>query len=348
MKKLLIATAALAMVAGTVQAQSSVTIYGIVDMSWQSQDNGGTAATSSGMVTDTLASSRLGFRGTEDLGGGLKANFVLEGSLNAATGTTGTTVADDVAAPTFNRAAWVSLSSANFGELRVGRQDVTGANDIDSFVSQMGNLGNFTAAVSGASTAGLGADKNNAIVYVSPTFNGLQFQVGHASAATVATGVITEATDGSTDSYLVSYIQGPVKLYAAKQEQRGATAAVDNIEETIFGGSYDAGFASFGVAMQQSETGTSAKGKQASYSVAAPVKALGSGVKVHLGYKTAEDSNTANKGTETTTLAVTKALSKRTSVYAVHSSVDHESAHATPANRNKSIDTTIVGVLHTF
>jgi predicted porin len=86
MKKLLIATAALAMVAGTAQAQSSVEVYGVLDMGYSdlstmAKSNAGAA---NGTVTDTkginlgagLSSQRLGFRGTEDLGGGLKAGLI--------------------------------------------------------------------------------------------------------------------------------------------------------------------------------------------------------------------------------------------------------------------------------
>jgi predicted porin len=92
MKKLLIASAALAMVAGTAQAQSSVTVYGTVDLGMNSVDykniggGTGTAAQASlkglnaadNSAGGALTSNRIGFRGTEDLGGGLKANFNLE------------------------------------------------------------------------------------------------------------------------------------------------------------------------------------------------------------------------------------------------------------------------------
>ena len=87
MKKLLIASAALAMVAGTAQAQSSVTVYGLIDMGYTATENSST--TSAGATTTkkqsttgngdgALATSRFGVRGSEDLGAGRKANFVLE------------------------------------------------------------------------------------------------------------------------------------------------------------------------------------------------------------------------------------------------------------------------------
>jgi predicted porin len=117
MKKLLIATAALAMVAGTAQAQSSVSVYGIIDMSYASKEytnnnySAGKNGEVSGITGSNLSSSRLGFRGTEDLGGGLKAHFVIEGGfsdsgMNAVTGTERTTI--------------VGLSSASMGRLDLG------------------------------------------------------------------------------------------------------------------------------------------------------------------------------------------------------------------------------------
>jgi len=84
MKKLLIATAALAMVAGTVQAQSTVSVYGRVGVESLSNDTAAAdpVTVMNGSAT-ALGSSIIGFKGTEDLGGGLKAMFVLEGNLQA-------------------------------------------------------------------------------------------------------------------------------------------------------------------------------------------------------------------------------------------------------------------------
>ena len=84
MKKLLIATAALAMVAGTAQAQSSVTVYGKLDAGYSDRKAEGTSgakASGAGVVFNAHETSRWGLRGTEDLGGGLKANFVIETQL---------------------------------------------------------------------------------------------------------------------------------------------------------------------------------------------------------------------------------------------------------------------------
>jgi len=90
MKKSLLALAAMGAFAGAAHAQSSVTVYGILDtgvVSTKADTSGGTAVTQSAVQGGGVAStSRLGFRGREDLGGGVAAEFVLESALlNAAT-----------------------------------------------------------------------------------------------------------------------------------------------------------------------------------------------------------------------------------------------------------------------
>lgn len=131
MKKILLFAASLCAAASTC-AQSSVTLFGTVDINYQFARQGGVSVTR--MVGSGANSySALGFRGTEDLGGGLAAGFWLEGALNAdnGSGAFGTSLNNQqVAAGTangglvFNRRSTVSLSSARLGELRFGR-DVT-------------------------------------------------------------------------------------------------------------------------------------------------------------------------------------------------------------------------------
>ena len=99
MKKSLIALAVLASVAGVAQAQSSVQLYGIVDLVLH-KDKGASAALTSGGVSG----SRWGLKGSEDLGGGLKANFLLEQGFDADTGALST------AGTAFSRQSYVDLS----------------------------------------------------------------------------------------------------------------------------------------------------------------------------------------------------------------------------------------------
>ncbi|HWH83426.1 MAG TPA: porin, partial [Burkholderiaceae bacterium] len=111
MKKSLLALAVLGAFAGVASAQSSVTLYGTLDVNgrYVKADGQSRSLTQS---TDGINSSQLGFRGIEDLGGGLKAGFVLLAGVNPDSGTTNSKF--------FNRRSTVSLMGG-FGEVRLGR-----------------------------------------------------------------------------------------------------------------------------------------------------------------------------------------------------------------------------------
>ena len=115
MKKTLVALAAVSAAAGAF-AQSNVTIYGTLDASVayvkNPTDNTGKSATY--LNDSAISTSRWGIRGTEDLGGGMKANFNLESDVNMGTGANNP-------AGMFRRSAYVSLASDHYGELRLGR-----------------------------------------------------------------------------------------------------------------------------------------------------------------------------------------------------------------------------------
>ena len=122
MKKTLIALAAVA-ATGAAFAQSSVTLYGVADVAVGKTNNAGLGLTSDkfqAIASNVLnnGNSRFGLKGSEDLGGGLKANFNYEGGINIANGAGNTS-----GGQLFSRAAWVSLSGG-FGELRAGRHTV--------------------------------------------------------------------------------------------------------------------------------------------------------------------------------------------------------------------------------
>jgi predicted porin len=113
MKKSLLALAVLGAFSGVASAQSSVTLYGTLDVAARYVKNEGSNRRFS-LATDGLNSSQLGFRGVEDLGGGLKASFVLLAGLQPDSGNAG------AGGKFFNRRSTVSLSS-NAGEIRLGR-----------------------------------------------------------------------------------------------------------------------------------------------------------------------------------------------------------------------------------
>ncbi|MGU7770822.1 porin [Burkholderia sp. MR1-5-21] len=167
MKKSLLALVALGAFAGAAHAQSSVTLYGIIDEGFIFNNNakGGHLY---GLASGVLQGSRWGMRGTEDLGGGLKAVFVLENGFNVNNGALGQGGLE------FGRQAYVGLSS-NFGTVTLGRQ-------YDSVVDFVGPLeagdqwGGYIAAHPGDVDNFNNAYRvNNAIKYTSPTYNGFSF-----------------------------------------------------------------------------------------------------------------------------------------------------------------------------
>ncbi len=218
MKKLLIAAAAMTAVAGVAQAQSSVTIYGAYGNSVTSSKEGGVdkAATAQNASRDHLGTTALGVKGTEDLGGGMSAFFVLEGDLSGngvlggATTTSGTSETTNI----FNRHAHAGLKT-NFGTLTVGRQNdsVKDTEGLAQVYNLSDNLANKTR---------IGDRIANATKYATPVWNGLSATYTYSNNPADAA---LDASNSSTDhnSYAINYklpVLGGVDLaYAYGKEQ---------------------------------------------------------------------------------------------------------------------------------
>ena len=172
MKKTLVALAALSAAAGAF-AQSSVTIYGTLDASVAYVKNANAAKQSVTLLDDSaITTSRWGMRGSEDLGGGLKANFNLESDVNMGTGANNS-------AGMFRRAAYVSLASDQYGELRLGRATSVAVGHLVSGGIVAPNNAMHGTMLLGA---GLAADffVANAITYVSPSMSGVRASLQYA------------------------------------------------------------------------------------------------------------------------------------------------------------------------
>lgn len=169
-----------------VGSASAVSIYGVTDVGVAVADNSGghvgTLLNSGG-----LQGSRLGFRGQEDVGGGLKAFFALEAGIDMDQGTTQGTAF-------FNRQSFVGLQSATYGSLTLGRQ-YTPSYDFLVTVGLAVNLGSVASAhdgipgyvqgqpptAAGRFNNGLGANRaSNSVKYLSPELNGLSFSAMYA------------------------------------------------------------------------------------------------------------------------------------------------------------------------
>lgn len=216
MKNTLIAGALLCASAGAL-AQSSVTIYGLVDLygTRYSGAPGGVNATNRPMPrldSGGMTTSRWGIRGKEDLGGGVDVSFNISGFLRVDTGQAGRSDAVGTvgADPIFSRETSLSVSDKTLGQVRVGgystlmfSQSLAGNAFLSSTVFSPLNVLTFI----GSPLSG-GTGWNNQIGYDSPVWNGLSAS---------ATYSLSEGQHGSNASAAAAYGSGPVSLAFAWQ-----------------------------------------------------------------------------------------------------------------------------------
>lgn len=222
MKKSLLALALLGAFAGAASAQTNVTVYGVVDagLTYADNDVAKTTALGSGL----LSGSRLGFRGAEDLGGGLSAVFVLENGFNVDDGS-------QAQGRLFGRQAFVGLNGG-FGSVKLGRQYHpirVAVDNIDPF-----NLGNIGTASNILNVYGDRGD--NTINYSTPNMGGFTGQLAYSLGEVAGSNSI-----GRQLGLSAGYAAGPVRVVLAHHDQNVAAAGVANGDSrtTFVGGIYD-------------------------------------------------------------------------------------------------------------
>ena len=226
-KKTILASATLLAVAGTAHAQSNVTLYGLIDLAVDNYKAGSKVGDTSlwklnDGVVNGFNGSRWGVRVNEDLGGGLKAVGVLEGGLSSDTGALGQ------GGLGFGRQAFVGLSSASAGEVRLGRQYILE----DSVMGQSNPFGN--AAVNNQGTGVTNAGKalpfwlnapraNNVVQYQTPVMGGFY------AAAQLAPG---EGTADRFHGFKLAYGGGPLNV-AMSYEWNKSRVTGDNVNKSL-------------------------------------------------------------------------------------------------------------------
>jgi predicted porin len=259
MKKSLIALAALSTIAGSVAAQSSVTVYGIMDIGYgesklTNSGNSNTALNTTRKSTTTgngdggLSTSRLGFRGVEDLGGGNKAKFMLEYDL---------TDAGAGAATLGARESWVALENANLGELKLGRQATAIHGIVAGFSTGFANntVGAVYSAGMGTGTSVVPNEGtvrphqvyvNRAIGYTTPVMGGLQASVQYGKNKTdVSTTEVNAKPEASEMGASLRYKAGKLDVGYGYQEIKSqavhaaATSSAASATNTFFGMGWD-------------------------------------------------------------------------------------------------------------
>lgn len=242
MRKTVLALAVLGAFAGSVSAQSSsVTLYGRLDTAVTWTDPGSDGSVAGGPEGDAvfrlnghdpIGGSRWGLRGSEDLGGGLKANFVIESGFNSDTGAPANT------SKLFDRQAFVGLSSTSLGEIRLGRQQ-TLTREVDLIVGDISGEGELTVQTAVATGRPLYQNfsnrVDNAVQYITPNFGGFVIR------GLVAAG---EGATARQQGVALMYTGGPLKAglsYEAYADGPGADGSYNEV--VLLGASYDFGVA---------------------------------------------------------------------------------------------------------
>ena len=188
-------------------AQSSVTLYGIVDAGFGYQSSSTSLGSTSGgrsafkMINGVWAGSRFGLKGAEDLGGGTKAIFTLEEGFNSATGAMATNNL------MFSRQVFVGVTNPTYGSLTAGRQYASYYQLLSTYSPTTWLTGYFGAHPGDVDGLDTGYRTNNTLLYMSPVMYGFKFSGSYSLA-----GVPGSVNQGSSWAAAIQYAQGPVGL----------------------------------------------------------------------------------------------------------------------------------------
>jgi len=327
-------------VAGAASAQ--VTLYGKIDAGLEYKDVGGTTTTK--MQSGLFSGNRWGMKGSEDLGGGLKANFQLEGGFTLDDGASGQRAGTGMAAATvgnariFGRTAQVSVSGA-FGEVTVGRQ-YTATDNVLWMTDPMGATGALAgpmytvfAGTGTYDTLGNGR-QNNALSYRIPAMSGLNAQVMFAP----------DESDATAHRYAganLSYAAGPLTA-AVAWENTTLTSAAKSNTGWLAGLAYDLGAFKLGGEVMGGTTDADATTTGWYLGASTPMGAA----TLSAGYGAAKVTSAANIETKSNAMGINAvySLSKRTNVYGGWTSKEDQVGAAATVKTNALV----AGLRHDF
>jgi len=384
MKKSLIALAVLAS-SGAAMAQSSVTLYGLVDANFGSfKTNVAVGSTiqsqrQTAINSEGLNGNRWGLRMSEDLGGGMSAIANLESGFFIDNGTSAQ------GGLLFGRRANVGLASSSFGTVTLGRNsgsysDVAydhammgGASKFDPSNANNGNSAKTAISALGGNVAdaakfvgrnttwlGFGERIDNSVKYVSPNFSGLTASVTYGFGEDKALNAAGNAAS-KTVSASLKYVNGPLLVSGGYQSEGialTATGAKPSLDNTLLSAAYDFGVAKVGAGFNRAKykdvinpvTGTQlAAQNEWNLSVAVP---LSTALTVSAGYARSKGDD-LGKSTGFGVQAL-YALSKRTTLYAggvstkAYDKAAAEILLLSPTSTIERTTTYAVGIRHTF
>ena len=333
--KNLLAFAVFAACVGTASAQSSVALFGVVDLGLERTTLSPGSSTLR-LTSGILSGSRWGLKGSEDLGGGQSASFQIESGFDASTG---------VAGGGFNRQAWVGLNGG-FGSVKLGRQYIPyfGAQGaVDPF--GLGLVGDGSGMVS--IFRHYGVRMNNTINYSLPTLGGFSGELAYGLGEVAGSG-----SAGGQYGFSGTYAAGPLTAVASYHNQGQVVEGVDtgDSRSVLLGAVYDFNVVKLHGAIADNRdvaSGGAATGRSRDLmlGVSAPVGP----VTVMASYMRHKDRLDANGNSNFWGLGATYDLSKRTSFYTSFSRISNGSAgSAGSGSPGVDVSWVNVGVRHRF
>jgi predicted porin len=353
MKALPLAAALVSLCAASAQAQSSVTVFGIVDANFAHMSGAGNASQTM-IGTDGYSSSRIGFRGVEDLGGNLKVGFWLEGAFSPDTGQGGTTnannqLAGNVAATglNFGRRSTISLIGS-WGEVRVGRDFVPGFQNLSAF-SPFGTNGVGTSAFlfypvqAAARVTHIRA--SNSIGFFLPKMGDVYGQAMYAFGENPSNAGAT-SDDGKVAGLRLGYSPGPFDIAFGITKTK--ISALGDLTQTNLGASYDFGVVKAMALWNENKVGAT---RTRTYLIGGHIPA-GPGV-VRAAYSRVGTTGVANDANHLA-LGYVYNLSKRSALYANYAHISNKNngtnynvgvAVLTPGGSSSGYE---LGIRHSF
>jgi predicted porin len=292
-KKILVIAAALGAQAGTALAQSTVTVFGVLDEYIEVANNG--RQTVPRVESGGIYGSRLGFKGSEDLGNGNRAIFHMEAGINADDGTSGQ------GGLMFGRQIWAGIGGA-YGELTFGRQYSGYFNTLATY-GLGGGMGWGNASISFSDVSVMRV--NNSVVYTSPRVKGFVLRAMHAF------GEVADArTVGDIESASLDYAAGPFSTNIAFESRKTTANNMDRFY--AFGAAYQ--FPAFKTALlvQLRRDDIGARENNA-YELSTVIPFTTSSLLIDLGYF--QDKARAGGDAASLILRYDYNLSKRTTLY---------------------------------
>lgn len=350
MKKSLIALAIAGSFAGSAFAESAVTVYGIADMGIV-DESGNIGGSRLKLTSGAQSGTRLGLKGTEDLGNDMKALFVLETGIAADAG------GFNQGGIAFARQSFVGLQS-NFGTVTLGRQYTPyflALNGVDPFASGMAG-----AAINLMASSGI--RMSNTVKYASPNFSGFNGEVAYGFGETIGSSDTNRQFGAS-----IGYKMNPVNVQLAYHIKRNDADSASS-KNLLLGASWDLQVAKAFIAIAENTGPESSPfpspGNSFGFTPTAPTGSSKSrdfliGASVPFGshtfiasYIRKDDRTGANNDANQIALGYTYALSKRTNLYAAWGRIDNKNLasytvgnNSEPGSGDRAIN---LGVRHVF